>query len=165
MRTRESTLRTSEAGAYRTAPIGIVACHGTARPRHAPRPRVLLVDDYEPLLVLVSELLTDNGMQVVGTIGDGDQVLAAVEDATARYGGVDVIVMDERLPHMSGLEATRRVARAAPHVPVILYTAFAGLLGDAPRAAGVVAEVSKGCHPATLINTIRGACKQTRASA
>lgn len=128
-------------------------------------PRVLLVDDYAPLRVLVGELLIEYGMQVVGSVGDGGQVLEAIAEAKARHGGVDVIVMDERLPHVSGLEATRHVAAAAPRVPVVLYTAFAGLLGDAPRAAGVVAEVSKSDPPAALVDAVRRACQHSLALA
>lgn len=124
-------------------------------------PRVLLVDDHAPLRVLVGELLSEYGMQVVGSVGDGGQVLEAIAAARARHGGVDVIVMDERLPHVSGLEATRRVAAAAPGVPVVLYTAFAGLLGDAPRAAGVVSEVSKSDPPSALVGAVRSACRHS----
>jgi CheY-like chemotaxis protein len=162
----ETAHQTPDARPRSDAPPETAAEPGAAEPagdvptgRDPERPRVVLVDDHAPLRAIVGELLTDHGMQVVGTAGDGGEVLDAIATACTCHGGVDVVVMDERLPRMSGLEATRRVADAVPGLPVVLYTAFAGLLGDAPRRAGVVAEVSKGSHPTLLVDAILGACR------
>lgn len=81
------------------------------------RPRVLLAEDYDALLVALGRLLGPT-CDIVGSVGDG---LAAV-DAAARL-RPDVIVLDLYLPTMDGLEACRRIKEAMPHSKVVLITA------------------------------------------
>ena len=82
-----------------------------------PRPRVLLAEDYEALLVALRRLLSPS-CEVVGSVADG---LAAV-DAAARL-RPDVVVLDLNLPTLNGLEACRRIKEALPLSKVVLITA------------------------------------------
>jgi DNA-binding NarL/FixJ family response regulator len=82
--------------------------------------RVLLVDD-DALVRAGLLMMLDgaDGITVVGEAADGDQVSAAV-DAHAP----DVVLMDLRMPRVSGIAATRQL-RARPHPPeVIVLTTF-----------------------------------------
>jgi DNA-binding NarL/FixJ family response regulator len=82
--------------------------------------RVLLVDD-DALVRAGLLMMLDgaDGISVVGEASDGDQVPAAV-DAHAP----DVVLMDLRMPRVSGIAATRQL-RARPHPPeVIVLTTF-----------------------------------------
>jgi DNA-binding NarL/FixJ family response regulator len=82
--------------------------------------RVLLVDD-DALVRAGLLMMLDgaDGITVVGEASDGDQVSAAV-DAHAP----DVVLMDLRMPRVSGIAATRQL-RARPHPPeVIVLTTF-----------------------------------------
>jgi DNA-binding NarL/FixJ family response regulator len=108
--------------------------------------RLLLVDDQELIrtgLRLFLETQTD--LEVVGEAGDGDE---AIERATALR--PDLVLMDIRMPGLSGVEATARLTAAAIDPPprVLVLTTFdldeyvfgalragaAGfLLKDAPR--------------------------------
>lgn len=84
------------------------------------RLRLLLVDDqamFREGLRLILALQPD--FEVVGEAGDG---LAALE-AVARL-GPDVVLMDLRMPHLGGAEATRRIRAKAPLVRVIVLTTF-----------------------------------------
>jgi DNA-binding NarL/FixJ family response regulator len=82
--------------------------------------RVLLVDD-DALVRAGLLMMLDgaDGITVVGEAADGDQVSAAV-DAHAP----DVVLMDLRMPRLSGIAATRQL-RARPQPPeVIVLTTF-----------------------------------------
>jgi hypothetical protein len=80
--------------------------HPTAGP-HREQPmkslRILVAEDTDENRELVSELLKKRGHSVVG-VADGRQALDALEKN--RY---DVVLMDEKMPGMDGLEATRAI--------------------------------------------------------
>lgn len=89
----------------------------TSGSRAAPRPRVLLADDYPGMVKAVSRLLALD-CDVVGSVADGSALL----EAAARL-QPDVIVLDVNLPKIHGLEACRQVIRANPKVKVVVFTA------------------------------------------
>lgn len=91
---------------------------------HAPRTdpiRVLIADD-QPLvrdgLAMLVGLLDD--IEVVATAEDGRQ---AVEHA--RTHRPDVVLMDLRMPHMDGVEATRRICTELPNTGILVLTTYA----------------------------------------
>ena len=90
---------------------------GEADVRPAPRPRVLLADDYANILTAMVRLISSS-CDVVGTVTNGAQLLEA-----AKRLDPDIIVVDLNLPDMSGLDACRLLRVAAPHSGVILLTA------------------------------------------
>jgi two-component system nitrogen regulation response regulator GlnG len=82
-------------------------------------PRLLLVDD-EPNVLYSLELgLAAEDLEVV-TARTGKEALARVRDA-----GPDAVILDARLPDMSGLEVFDQVRTADPRLPVVFITAFA----------------------------------------
>ena len=83
--------------------------------------KVYLADDQELVRSGFRLILESNGIEVVGEAGDG---LTAVEEAARLR--PDVVLMDIRMPHLDGLEATRRLAGpdVADPIPVVVVTTF-----------------------------------------
>jgi DNA-binding NarL/FixJ family response regulator len=80
--------------------------------------RALIVDDH-PLFRdgLAGLLATVPDVEVVGSVGDGDQ---AVQHALRL--SPDVVLMDLNLPGVPGLEAIRRIAAAGSEIAVLVLT-------------------------------------------
>jgi two-component system NarL family response regulator len=95
------------------------AAHGGPQASAAPeRIRVLLVDDHALfrrglLLVLESE----DGIEVVGEAEDGEEAIRKAEELAP-----DVVLMDVRMPRVSGIEATQRLAESLPTTRIIVLT-------------------------------------------
>ena len=84
--------------------------------------KVLIVDDdsfiRESLKVLVG---LDPEIEVAGTAGDGLEALALLATPGC---GADVTLMDIRMPGCGGVEGTRLIKEAYPHVAVLMLTTF-----------------------------------------
>ena len=116
----------------------------------APRPRVLIADDYPGMVKAVSRLLTLD-CDVVGSVADGSALLEAAERLQP-----DVIVLDVNLPKIHGLDACRQVMRANPRVKVVVFTATIDPdIKEQFLEAGASAFVSK-----TGVETLLSAIKQ-----
>jgi DNA-binding NarL/FixJ family response regulator len=82
--------------------------------------RILLADDQELVRTGFRMILkAEKGIEVIGEAGDGAE---AVERAVQLR--PDVVLMDIRMPVLDGLEATRRLASAAPDTRVLILTTF-----------------------------------------
>lgn len=78
---------------------------------------VLVVDDEKSLRDFVRRNLEVRGYRVQ-TASNGIEALAVFENET-----IHLVILDIMMPHMDGLEATRRI-REASHVPIIILTAM-----------------------------------------
>jgi DNA-binding response OmpR family regulator len=81
-------------------------------------PRILLVDDEQPIQTLLSFPLQKDGYEVVRA-NDGREALQRFGE-----GPFDLVVLDVMMPKMDGLEVCRRL-RARSTVPIIMLTAKA----------------------------------------
>ncbi|WP_206424435.1 chemotaxis-specific protein-glutamate methyltransferase CheB [Halorubrum sp. CSM-61] len=79
--------------------------------------RVVVVDDSPFMRGLISDLLTDAGVAVVGEAGDGAEALSVVAETRP-----DVVTMDVEMPGMGGLEAVERLMDETP-TPVLMLSA------------------------------------------
>src|SRR5690606_2240607 len=103
----------------------------TAAPRPGPAPhqetrwrscmiRICLVDDQTLVRQGIRSLLAlAEGMEVVGEAADGKQALELIPGLKP-----DVVLMDMRMPAMSGLEALQALARIDALPPTIILTTF-----------------------------------------
>ena len=113
---------------------------------------VLLVDDQE-LMRLAFRMVIDSqpDLEVVGEAGNGHEALAAVSHLAP-----DVILMDIRMPHMDGIEATRQIVESGSQGRVIVLTTFD--LDEyvyAALRAGASGFLLKDVPPSDLLSAIR----------
>jgi DNA-binding NtrC family response regulator len=80
--------------------------------------RILIADDDDNLRYSFQRMLDGRGYTFIEA-ADGNE---AVEKA--RLESPDVVVMDVRMPGMSGLDAFEQIKRFAPELPVIVMTAY-----------------------------------------
>jgi DNA-binding NarL/FixJ family response regulator len=83
--------------------------------------RVLIVDDQrvvrDGLTMLVGLI---EGVEVIGAASDGVEALARAKAELP-----DVVLMDLRMPHMDGAQATREIVAALPNTQVLVLTTYA----------------------------------------
>ncbi len=114
--------------------------------------RVMLVDDQVLLRTGFRMVLAAQpDMEVVAEAGDGVEALEVL-----RSTGVDVVLMDVRMPKLDGVEATRRIC-AAPDAPKVLILTTFDLDEYAFSAlkAGASGFMLKDVPPGELLAAIR----------
>ncbi|WP_366475997.1 response regulator transcription factor [Demequina sp.] len=114
--------------------------------------RIAIVDD-DPLVRMGLKAIvgSEPGWDVVAEAGDGREALAAVNAHRP-----DLVLMDIRMPHMDGLEATRAITAGESGAKVIVLTTFEvdEYVFEAMRA-GASGFVLKRVPPAELIEAVR----------
>jgi DNA-binding NarL/FixJ family response regulator len=100
---------------------------------------------------LVALLASEPGFDIVGEARDGHEAVAMTLGLLP-----EVVLMDLQMPGLNGIEATRRVLAAAPHVGVLVLTMFED--DDsvvAAMRAGARGYVLKGAAPSEVIENLR----------
>lgn len=115
--------------------------------------RIVLADDDDLVREMLSGLLDDLGYEVVSSSADGR---TAIEQCLADR--PDVVLLDHRMPTMSGAEAALELRDRLPELPVIILSAYddAGLQ-QAARRSGVFRYLVKGCTAAEISDAISAA--------
>lgn len=105
--------------------------------------RVLLVDDSKAARFAMRNLLEKQGLEV--TMAEtGEEALERIVDNP-----VDIVFMDQSMPGMGGIEATRRITSTeeTAHIPVVLCTGNEGdkleLMAEEAGAIGVLTKPPK----------------------
>jgi DNA-binding NarL/FixJ family response regulator len=82
--------------------------------------RVVIADDHTVVRKGIRDLLSDE--EDILVVGEARTGYEAIDLATALQ--PDVVVMDIAMPEMSGVEATHQIRATAPHVRILVLTAY-----------------------------------------
>lgn len=153
----------SQLGQGSTFTLRVPLALGEAAIAHAQHPlpelpplRVLAVDDVPDNLELLQITLAA-GQHQLSLAHDGAEAVAACASGT-----FDVVLMDLQMPHMDGLEATRRIrqheqSQTPPRAPVPIIALSASVLEQDrhnAHAAGMNGFASKPLEPTRLLSEI-----------
>ena len=83
--------------------------------------RVLIVDDSMFVAKQISQILTSEGFEVVGTAKDG---LEGVEKYKELHPNIDLVTMDITMPNMDGVTALKNIVEFDPKAVVIMISAL-----------------------------------------
>ena len=120
--------------------------------------RILIVDD-EPHIRKVTRLALEGSGYEVGEASTGEEALELMSP-TAQW---DVILLDERMPGIDGLETLKRLRSFDKDTVVIMVTAFASIeLAVDAMKLGATDFVRKPMTPDTLRTAVEGALIKTR---
>jgi DNA-binding NarL/FixJ family response regulator len=114
--------------------------------------RILIVDDHPLTRGALVALLAQNGFDVVGQAGSG-------EDAVVQAGELrpDLVLLDLTMPDMDGLTALPKIREAAPEAEVVVLTASEdehNLLGAI--RSGAAGYLLKSEPPERIVTFLRG---------
>ena len=83
--------------------------------------RVLIVDDSMFVAKQISQILTSEGFDIVGTAKDGEEGLEKYKEA---YPNVDLVTMDITMPKMDGVTALEKIIEFDAEARVIMISAL-----------------------------------------
>lgn len=113
---------------------------------------VLVVDDDRDIVETLCDIFELRGWKTLRAFDGRDAVRLATENH------VDWIVMDVRMPRLTGIEALQAIREKIPNVRVVLMTAFASNdLERRAERAGAARVLFKPFEPSTLFAVIEAA--------
>ena len=80
-------------------------------------PRAVVADDSHFMRSVISDILEDDGIEVVSAAKNGREAVEAVTETDP-----DVVTMDVEMPEMTGIEATERIMSVKP-TPILMLSA------------------------------------------
>ena len=81
--------------------------------------KVLIVDDAAFMRMMIKDILTKNGFDVVGEAADGAQAVEKFKELTP-----DLVTMDITMPEMDGITALKEIKKIDPNSIVIMCSAM-----------------------------------------
>jgi two-component system, response regulator PdtaR len=112
--------------------------------------RVVIAEDEAIIRLDLKEILLDEGYDVVGETGRGDEAVELVREHHP-----DLVILDVKMPGSDGLAAARQIRDIGLRVAVLILTAFSQRnLIDEARDAGVAAYLVKPFQRIELIPAI-----------
>lgn len=115
--------------------------------------RLMLADDHRLLREGLRRTLTEEGFEVVGEAGDGEEAVRLAGELRP-----DLILMDVTMPRLDGVEATRQITASLPEIGVVMLTMHAdkSVVTEAIKA-GARGYLVKDCSTDEIVQTLHEA--------
>ena len=114
-----------------------------------PRRTILVVDDDRDIVATLCDILEMRGWQTLRA-HDGEEAVRVATRTT-----VDWVLMDVRMPRLSGVEALQAIRQQRPETRAVLMTAFLSPdLATRAQALGATRVLHKPFDPAALFTMI-----------
>lgn len=111
--------------------------------------RIVIAEDEAIIRLDLRETLEEDGYQVVGDCGRGDEAVELVKNLRP-----DVVILDIKMPVMTGLEAARLISDTKI-CPIVMLTAFSQReIVEQARDAGALAYLVKPFQKSDLVPAI-----------
>ena len=111
--------------------------------------RIVIAEDEAIIRLDLRETLVEEGYEVVGDCGRGDEAVVMVNEMKP-----DVVILDIKMPVMTGLEAAKLIS-ASKICPVVMLTAFSQReIIEQARDAGALAYLVKPFQKSDLVPAI-----------
>jgi DNA-binding NarL/FixJ family response regulator len=124
------------------------------------QPAVLLAEDHQGLREALVSMLETAGFRVLAASEDGAGLLRVAETVEP-----DVVLVDLRMPAVSGIDVARWMKGLWPTTPVVVYSAYGeDAFIKSAAEAGVFAYLVKGCPPSSLVRALRLAVAHKKAA-
>ncbi|MHA7652281.1 ANTAR domain-containing response regulator [Mycobacterium sp. ML4] len=115
----------------------------------APPRRVLIAEDEALIRMDLAEMLREEGYDIVGEAGDGQEAVELAEQHKP-----DLVIMDVKMPRRDGIDAAAEIA-SKRIAPIVVLTAFSQRdLVERARDAGAMAYLVKPFTASDLIPAI-----------
>ena len=115
-----------------------------------PKRRVLVVDDAVVMRMMIKDILSKNGYEIVGEAQNG-------ADAVEKYKSLrpDIVTMDMVMPGMDGVSAVKQIIADDPGAKIIMCTSMGqdALLKEA-MDAGAKTRITKPFRPSEILEVI-----------
>ncbi len=113
---------------------------------------ILLIDDEEEIIEMLEKMLGHFGYQIT-TKTCSEEALTLFCSEPNRF---DLVITDQTMPKITGIELTRKVRELRPDIPVILCTGFSELITEEKlKALGVKEYIMKPIHCKEMAGIIR----------
>lgn len=81
--------------------------------------RILIVDDAAFMRMMIKDILTKNGFDVVGEAADGSQAVEKYKEVHP-----DLVTMDITMPEMDGITSLKEIKKIDPSAKIIMCSAM-----------------------------------------
>lgn len=81
--------------------------------------RILIVDDASFMRMMIKEILTDHGFEVIGEAQDGQIAIEKYKELHP-----DLVTLDITMPEMDGITALKEIKKIDPEAKVIMCSAM-----------------------------------------
>ena len=112
--------------------------------------RVLVVDDAVVMRMMIKDILSKNGFEIVGEAQNGAEAVEKYKDLRP-----DVVTMDMVMPGVDGIAAVKQIVLQDPAAKILMCTSLGqeALLNEAMQA-GATSYITKPFQPSKILESI-----------